>query len=69
MALFRFKNDTLVNTYYIVLIGPVLYNNTSGEYYCKIYLSSDCPDNLTMHYKTDEECAYERNKLINFMGV
>ena len=62
MKLFKTDDDFLINPKCIVMIGPVLYNQTSEKYYFKIYLNATDVD---ITNKTKEYTMAERYRLID----
>ena len=68
MALYKTHNDLLINPNYIIMIGPILYNNTAEEYYFRIYLNGNDITDINLSFKTEDEANKERNRLTSACG-
>lgn len=66
MTLFELNSGVIVNTSYIVIIGKIAYNNTSGKYYFILVLSN-MESNLNLDFDSEELANKERNRLISVM--
>lgn len=66
MALFKTSQDYYINPEYIIMVGKVVYNNTSEKYYFTIGLHG-YTNNISLDFNTEEEAAYERNQLVSHM--
>lgn len=66
MSLFKTSQDYYINPEYIIIVGKVVYNETSEKYYFSIFLHG-YTNNINLDFDTEEEAAYERNQLVNHM--
>jgi|LakMenEpi03Aug12_release.lakeMendotaPanAssembly.Ray.scaffolds.fasta_scaffold661399_2 hypothetical protein len=66
MALYKTPDNYYINPEYIIIVGKVVYNNTSEKYYFSIALHG-YTNNIILDFNTEEEAAYERNQLIGHM--